>query len=410
MTSAGLAAAPETSAAADTAGTAGTAVADSALAGALCLDDVERAAAAVLPADVRDFVAGGSGAESTLAGNRAALDRVRLVPRVLRDVSECDTSTTLLGRPVSLPVATAPVGYQKLAHPEGERAAARAALRAGVPFTVGTLSSVPLEEVASPEAVTWFQLYWLRDRELTFDLVRRAEDAGCSAVLLTVDVPWMGRRLRDVRSGFTLPREVVAANLAVGAHSSAHRAAAGASALATHTSEAFAASVSWADVAELRRRTRLPLVVKGLLDPADAVRAVECGVDGVVVSNHGGRQLDGAVASIEALPAVAAAVAGRCQVLLDSGVRSGVDVLRALALGADGVLVGRPVVWGLAAGGERGVARVLDLLRDELRDALGLAGCADVAAARGLRVWDGSAGGFRTARAGAGEDEGAGER
>ncbi|MEU9291570.1 alpha-hydroxy acid oxidase [Streptomyces sp. NPDC048275] len=347
---------------------------------------MERAAADVLPAPVRDFVAGGSGAELTLAGNRAALDRIRIVPRVLRDVTACDTTSTLLARQVAMPVATAPIGYQKLVHPEGELAAARAAKEAGIPFTVGTLSSFPLEEVAEVGATTWFQLYWLRDRTLTFDLVRRAEEAGCAAVMLTVDVPWMGRRLRDMRNGFALPDDVVAAHFTVGTASAAHRAAAGGSALAAHTSMAFAPSLSWPDLEELRRRTRLPLIVKGLLDPADAARAVECGADAVVVSNHGGRQLDGAVASVDALEAVCAAVGGRCEVLLDSGVRGGTDVLKALALGASGVLVGRPLLWGLAADGARGAGRVLGLLADELRDALGLAGCSDVAAARHLRT------------------------
>ncbi|MFI0980555.1 alpha-hydroxy acid oxidase [Streptomyces sp. NPDC021093] len=350
------------------------------------LDDFEQAAAAVLPAAVRDFVAGGSGAELTLADNRAAFDRLRITPRALRDVSDCSSATTLLGTPAAMPVATAPVGYQKLVHPEGELAAARAAAEVGIPFTVGTLSSCTVEEIAAVGATTWFQLYWLRDREKSFDLVRRAEDAGCSAVMLTVDVPWMGRRLRDQRNGFALPDDVVAAHFPVGAESAAHRAASGESAVARHTASAFAPSLSWADLAELRRRTGLPLLVKGILDPADADRAAEEGADGIVVSNHGGRQLDGAVASIDALAEVCAAVHGRCEVLLDSGVRSGVDVLKALALGASGVLLGRPLLWGLATGGAEGARRVLDLLSAELRDALGLAGCSGPGAARTLRV------------------------
>ncbi|MEU0229120.1 alpha-hydroxy acid oxidase [Streptomyces sp. NPDC006284] len=352
----------------------------------LSLDEFERAAAAVLPAGVRDFVAGGSGAERTLADNLAALDRIRVVPRALRDVSGCDTGTTLLSRRVAMPLATAPIGYQKLVHPEGELAAAAAAKEAGVPFTVGTLSSFPLERVAAVGAITWFQLYWLRDRALSFDLVRRAEAAGCAAVMLTVDVPWMGRRLRDMDNGFALPDDVVAANFATGTASEAHRASPGGSALAAHTSTAFDPSLSWSDLEEVRRRTRLPLIVKGLLDPADAARAAEAGADAVVVSNHGGRQLDGAVASADVLEAVCAEVAGRCEVLLDSGVRSGTDVLKALASGASGVLVGRPLLWGLAAGGAEGARGVLGLLAEEFRDALGLAGCSGVAEARRLRV------------------------
>ncbi|MFI1678024.1 alpha-hydroxy acid oxidase [Streptomyces sp. NPDC020607] len=353
-----------------------------------CLADAERAAATVLPAAVRDFVAGGSGAEVTLDANRAALDRVFLVPRVLRDVSACTTGTTLLGRPARLPLALAPVAYQRLVHPEGELAAARAALAAGVPFTVSTLSSVPVERLTALDGTVWFQLYWLRDAEGSPDLVRRAEDAGAEAIMLTVDVPWMGRRLRDVRNRFALPDHVRAAHLAEGP-SAAHRVPSGtgaASALAAHTEAVFSPALTWSSVEALRERTRLPLVLKGILAAEDAVRAAECGVDAVVVSNHGGRQLDGALPSVDALPEVVAGVAGRCEVLLDSGIRSGTDVLRALALGASGVLVGRPALWGLAVGGEGGVRRVLDLLAVEFRDALGLAGCADVTDARELRT------------------------
>ncbi|MET8690144.1 alpha-hydroxy acid oxidase [Streptomyces sp. NPDC004732] len=351
-----------------------------------CLADAERAAASVLPAAVRDFVAGGSGAEVTLDANRAALDRVFVVPRVLRDVSRCTTGTTLLGRRARLPLALAPVAYQRLLHPEGELAAARAAKAAGVPFTASTLSSVPVERLTAVGGSVWFQLYWLREPGRSLDLVRRAEDAGAEAIMLTVDVPWMGRRLRDVRNRFALPEQVRAAHLAAGP-TAAHRQPSGAvSALAAHTEAAFSPALTWSSVATLRERTRLPLVLKGVLAAEDAGRAVECGVDAVVVSNHGGRQLDGAVPSVDALPEVVAASAGRCEVLLDSGVRSGTDVLRALALGASGVLVGRPTLWGLAVGGESGVRRVLGLLADEFRDALGLAGCADAAAARELRT------------------------
>ncbi|WP_234336443.1 alpha-hydroxy acid oxidase [Streptomyces sp. NRRL S-920] len=353
---------------------------------ALCLADVEHAAAAVLPADVRDFISGGSGAETTLDANRAALDRVFVIPRVLRDVSRCTTETTLLGRPARMPVAVAPVAYQRLVHPEGELAAVRAAHAAGVPFTASSLTSVPVERLTATGAAVWFQLYWLRASGHAFDLVARAEEAGVEAIVLTVDVPWMGRRLRDMRHRFALPDHVRAAHLAAGP-SAAHRAPAGpSSALAAHTDAAFSASLTWASVAALRERTRLPLVLKGVLAPEDAVRAAECGVDAVVVSNHGGRQLDGAVPSVDALPGIVAALGGRCEVLLDSGVRSGTDILRALALGARGVLVGRPPVWGLAMGGEAGARRVLELLGDEFRDALGLAGCADVSTAGELRT------------------------
>ncbi|MFJ8826737.1 alpha-hydroxy acid oxidase [Streptomyces sp. NPDC102467] len=367
--------------------------------GFFALADFERAADAVLPAAVRDFVAGGSGAELTLAANRAAFDRLRIVPRTLRDVSEYEGATTLLGSRSAMPVATAPIGYQRLVHPKGELAAVRAAAEAGIPFTVGTLSSYTVEEITAVGATTWFQLYWLRDRERSFDLVRRAEDAGCSAVMLTVDVPWMARRRRDLRNGFVLPDDVVAAHFPAGAESAAHQVVSGESAVARHTAAAFAPSLSWADLEELRRRTRLPLLVKGVLDPADAAQAAESGVDGIVVSNHGGRQMDGAVASIDALAEVCAAVDGRCEVLLDSGVRSGLDVLKALALGASGVLLGRPLLWGLATGGAEGARAVLDLLADELRDALGLAGCSGPESASTLRVVRDAMGAGRTGTA-----------
>ncbi|MBF9131533.1 alpha-hydroxy-acid oxidizing protein [Plantactinospora sp. S1510] len=347
--------------------------------------DFEQGAAAILSAEVWDFIAGGSGAETTIAANRTALDSVFLVPRMLRDVSTCSTRSTLLGRPVEMPVAAAPVAYQRLVHPDGELATARATAAAGVPFVAATLSSVPIEQITAAGGRVWFQLYWLRDESATLDLVRRAEDAGCEAIMLTVDVPWMGRRLRDIRNGFALPAHVRAANIVT--TSAAHERTGQGSAVAAHTSQEFSPALTWSALDRLRQHTRLPLVVKGLLAPEDGAQAVQHGVDAIVVSNHGGRQLDGAVASIDALPEIVDAVHGRCEVLLDSGVRSGTDVLRALALGASGVLLGRPLIWGLAVGGEPGATRVLELLRAELRDAMGLAACENVAAARRLQTF-----------------------
>jgi 4-hydroxymandelate oxidase len=346
--------------------------------------DFEHAAAAILPPEVWDFVAGGSGAETTIAANRAALDSVSLIPRMLQDVSGCTTRSTLLGRPVELPVAAAPVAYQKLFHPDGESATARASAAAGIPFIISTLSSVPIERITDIGGPVWFQLYWLSDDNATLDLVRRAEDAGCVAIVLTVDVPWMGRRLRDIRNRFALPAHVRAANITTTA--AAHQRNPDGSALATHTRQHFAPTLTWPALARLRDRTRLPLVIKGVLAPEDATQAVEHGVDAIVVSNHGGRQLDGAISPIDALPGITDAVHGRCEVLLDSGIRTGTDVLRALALGASGVLLGRPLIWGLAVGGERGATRILQLLQTELHDAMGLAGCPDIAATRRLRT------------------------
>ncbi len=350
----------------------------------LTVADVARIAEARLPKELWDYVAGGSGAETTLAANRAALDQVAVLPRVLSGAEAPQAATRLLGSASSVPLAVAPMAYQRLLHPDGELATAEAAEAAGVPYVVSTLASFTVEEIAKTGATTWFQLYWLRTPGLVESLVARAEDAGCEALMVTVDVPVMGRRLRDARNSFVLPDDVVAAHVADGAVSRAHDLVPGSSAIAAHTAAAFAPGLGWADIEWLRRRTTLPLVLKGILDPRDAVRAAESGVDAVVVSNHGGRQLDGAAPSIAALPAVVDALAGRATVYLDSGISSGTDILRALASGAEGVLVGRPVLYGLAADGARGVGSVLSLLTEEFRDAMTLAGCADVAAVREL--------------------------
>jgi len=348
----------------------------------LSVRDAEQVAAGLLPRDVWDFVAGGSEAEVTLAANRAALDAVFLMPRVLAGITACDPGTMLVGCRSALPVAVAPMSYQRLIHPEGEIGMARAAREAGIPLALSMMSSCLLEEVAAVGGTLWLQLYLLRDRGQVADLIQRAEAAGCRALMLTVDVPRMGRRLRDMRNGFALPPEITAANLRDDAATIVRRPSTGASGVAVHTNQVFEPSLSWADVSWLRERTRLPLVLKGILHPADAQRAAESGVSAVVVSNHGGRQLDGAVASITALPGVCEAVDGRCEVLFDSGIRSGTDVLRALSLGAGGVLLGRPALWGLASGGARGAAQVLSLLADELTEAMTLAGCPDVGSAR----------------------------
>ncbi|AUG76122.1 Hydroxymandelate oxidase [Kitasatospora sp. MMS16-BH015] len=353
----------------------------------LDLTDFERAAAERVEPALWDFVSGGAGTEQTVAANLSAWRRVGVVPRVLNDVSRCTTRTALLGSELGLPLGIAPMAYQRLLHPEGELAAAEAARDTGAVYVAGLLNSCAVEEIAAVGAITWFQLYWLRDRRLTEALLERAEAAGCRAVVITVDVPRMGRRLRDVRSGFTVPPHIRAANLPTGEQlSPAHHGRAGASSLMVHTTATFDPCLSWRDLEWLRGRTRLPLVVKGILDPDDAVRAVGVGADAVVVSNHGGRQLDGAVVSATALPAVYEALPDHVPVLVDGGIRSGVDVLRALALGASAVLIGRPALWGLAVGGAAGVRRVLALLARELEDGLALSGCSRPAEAAALRT------------------------
>jgi 4-hydroxymandelate oxidase len=348
--------------------------------------DFERLAEAILPKGIWDFIAGGSGSEATLAANRRALDEVSVLPRVLAGAAAADTRCQLLKTEANSPVVVAPMAYQRLVHSDGELALAAAARDTGIPYVASTLSSVAIEDIADVGAATWFQIYWLRERSHVDTLVTRAEDAGAEALMVTVDVPIVGRRLRDMRNEFALPDDIVAANLLGAPRTGAQQRVRGGSAIAAHTRDVFAPALGWQDLEWLRERSTLPLVVKGILDPRDAVRAVEVGADAVVVSNHGGRQLDGAAPSIAALPDVVAAVGARCQVLLDSGIRSGTDVLRALALGAVGVLVGRPLLWGLAVGGAEGAGRVLTLLSEELSDELTIAGCADPTVARTLTV------------------------
>ncbi len=341
------------------------------LAALLTSDDFEREAARRLAPDAYDYFRSGADGERTLARNRAAFAKVTLWPRVLVDVGRVDTALDLLGSPLALPILVAPMAYHKLAHPDGEPASARAAAAVGAVFVLPTLSTTAIEEVVS-DGPRWFQLYVHRDRALSRDLVARAEAAGHRAIVVTVDMPVYGRRLADERNRFRLPEGLTTANL-VGA-----RVADPAGSSAWFASR-HDPTLAWADLAWLRSLTKLPVLLKGILRADDAVRAVDAGVDGIIVSNHGGRQLDGTPASLEALPAVVAAVGGRVPVLVDGGIRSGGDVLAALALGARAVLVGRPFLWGLAVGGEAGARRVLEILRDELARAMALAGCPTLA-------------------------------
>lgn len=341
----------------------------------LTVGDYESVARLRLPAHVWDYFAGGSGQEATLAANRAAFDRLPLRPRALVDVSRCDRALDLLGVRLPAPLGIAPMAYQRLAHPDGEVATARAAGATGLLLVVSPFASRTLEDIAAAgDAPMWLQLYWLRERGAMVDLIERAEKVGCRAIVLTVDTPRVGRRLRDLRNGFAVPPDVTAVNVDPAVMASAGHGRVGESAIEQHSREQFDPSLSWHDLAWLRAQTRLPLVVKGVLTAEDARLAAAHGVAAVIVSNHGGRQLDGAPASLDALPEVVEAVAGRCPVLLDGGVRRGVDVVKALALGAHAVLVGRPALWGLATGGAEGVQAVLELLMTELDDAMALCG------------------------------------
>jgi isopentenyl diphosphate isomerase/L-lactate dehydrogenase-like FMN-dependent dehydrogenase len=337
------------------------------------LNEYEALARERLPQMVYDYFAGGANDETTLADNMRSWQRIRLRPRVLVDVSRIDTATTLLGRRVDMPVLTAPCSFNTLAHPEGECAVARATAAAGVIQIVSMTAAKSIEEIAAAApGPRWFQLICFRDREIARDLVRRAEEANCSALCLTIDQPVQGRRERDIRNRFELPPDVTMRTLAPYA---ADKLSAGSSAaMAKFVADMFDGSLTWEVLAWLRSVTRLPIVVKGVLTAETARLALEHGAAGVIVSNHGGRQLDGAVSTCEALPEVVAAVGGRAEVLVDAGIRRGADVLRALALGARAVVIGRPYLWGLAVDGEAGVSRVLDMLHQELTVVMGLAG------------------------------------
>lgn len=343
----------------------------------LTVREFEKAARGMLSPMAWDYYRSGSDAERTLRENLRAYRRLQIHYRVLVDVSARELGTTILGTPVSMPILIAPTAYHKLAHPEGELATARAAARAGTIYTVSTLATTKLEDVADAAAgPRWFQLYVHKDRELTRSLVERAEAAGYGAIVLTVDTPILGRRLRDLRNGFGLPEGLVMANLVDAAMKSGVTSS---SALSRYIASRHDASLGWGDVEWLRGMTKLPVVLKGIVRPDDALRAIEAGASGIIVSNHGARQLDFAPATIDVLPRVVEAVNGKIPVLVDGGIRWGTDVLKALALGATAVMVGRPILWGLAANGEAGVLRVLEILRNELSTAMALAGCPTLA-------------------------------
>jgi 4-hydroxymandelate oxidase len=325
-----------------------------------------------------DYYASGADDERCVARNCAAFDELALHYRVLVDVSARDLSTTVLGHRIAMPVAVAPTAFHKLAHRDGELASVRGAGDAGTLFILSTLSNTAVEDVVAAAAgPVWFQLYVYRDRGATEALVRRVEAAGCRALVLTVDAPLLGRRERDVKNRFALPAGLGIENLHAAGY--ARLPAASGSGLAAYFAELLDPSLTWDVIEWLRSITSLPVLVKGIVRADDAMRAVQRGAAGIVVSNHGGRQLDASPATISVLPRIADAVAGRAEILLDGGVRRGTDVMKALALGARCVLVGRPVLWGLAAGGREGVATALGILRRELDLAFALCGCPDVA-------------------------------
>ncbi|HTM54770.1 MAG TPA: alpha-hydroxy acid oxidase [Pirellulales bacterium] len=339
------------------------------------LDEFEHLAREQLPAMVFDYFWGGAGDEVTLGENRAGWQQLRLRPRVLVDVSNRDLSTTVLGQKIAMPVLTAPCAFNALAHPDGELAVARATSAAGLIQVVSTAGTYALEEVAAaaPNGLRWFQLYCYRDRSVTAWLVERAVAAGYRALCLTVDAPLVGRRERDTRNRFQLPEGMSWKNLErVGLDHMEHTPEG--SALVNYISQIWDSSLDWSSIEWLRKLSPLPLVIKGILTGEDARLAADHGASAIVVSNHGGRQLDGVMATSEALAEVVDAVGARVEVLVDGGVRRGGDILKALALGARAVLIGRPYLWALAAAGQEGVEHLFALLRDELDLDMALAG------------------------------------
>ncbi len=343
----------------------------------LNLDEFEAVARETLPRMTYDFIAGGAEDERSLAMNRAALASRTFRPRVLIDVAERDTRTSLLGLGLPHPIVLAPTALHRVAHPEGELATARGAAAAGALYTVSTATSTRLEDIASaaPGGHRWFQLYHLGEREASERLIARAIATGHTAIVLTVDVPLLGRRERDLRNAFALPDGVAMAHAyePAWAPPGEDRSRGWASPIAS-------ASLTWDDVEWIRAAAgNVPLLLKGILRGDDARRALDRGVSGVWVSNHGGRQLDGAIGTLDALADVVAAVAGQCPVVLDGGIRRGTDVLKAIALGADAVAIGRPQMYGLTAGGADGVRRVVELLRAELDLSMALVGAPSLA-------------------------------
>ncbi len=341
--------------------------------------DLELLAREKLPPQIFDFIAGAAEDEITLARNREAWQAIRLLPRVLVGVDSVDTSTTVLGRTMPSPVIIAPVALHRLAHPDGELATARAAAAQGATMTLSTMSSCTIEDVAAAaDGPKWFQLYCYTDRAVTERLVKRAEAAGYSALCLTVDVPRLGRRERDFAHNLGFPDDVTPVNFEGEVDITTLPLNQRGSALAAYAASLLDASLTWDDVDWLASITSMPLILKGILAPEDAVLAADHGAAAVVVSNHGGRQLDGTPAGVEVLPDAVAAAGDRLEVLVDGGVRRGTDVLKALALGARGVLIGRPYVWGLALYGEEGVSRVLQMLQAEFELAMALSGVTSV--------------------------------
>jgi 4-hydroxymandelate oxidase len=337
--------------------------------------DLERLAKERLPVLAYDYYRSGAWDETTLKANRESYEKLKIHYKILVDVEKRDLSTTIFGQHVDFPILVAPTAFHKLAHPDGELATGRAALKAKTIMTLSSLSTTTIEEVAEATNKTfWFQLYINKQREYTRDLVARAESAGAKALVVTVDTPLWGRRERDVRNGFHLPAGLSAINLVKYQQDGIAKGQTGAG-LGQSFSWVLDATLQWEDLEWLATITKLPIIIKGVCRVDDAIKATEHGIKGILVSNHGGRQMDSAPATIDVLPAIVDAVGNQATVLMDGGIRRGTDAMKALAQGAKAVLVGRPVLWGLAAGGQQGVEKALSMLREELDLGMALSGC-----------------------------------
>ena len=337
--------------------------------------DLERLAKERLPVLAYDYYRSGAWDETTLKANREAYEKLKIHYKILVDVEKRDLSTTIFGQHIDFPILVAPTAFHKLAHPDGELATGRAAVKAKTIMTLSSLSTTTIEEVAEATNKTfWFQLYINKQREYTRDLVARAEIAGAKALVVTVDTPLWGRRERDVRNGFHLPPGLSAINLVKYQQDGIAKGQTGAG-LGQSFAWMLDATLQWKDLDWLASITKLPIIIKGVCRVDDAIKATEHGIKGILVSNHGGRQMDSAPATIDVLPAIVDAVGNRTTVLMDGGIRRGTDAMKALAQGAKAVLVGRPVLWGLAAGGQQGVEKALSMLREELDLGMALSGC-----------------------------------
>lgn len=363
-----------------------------------CIADLRELAQRRVPRAFFDYADAGSYAEETLRANRADLEKVKLRQRVLIDVDKRDLSTTIVGQKVSLPLALAPIGICGMQHGDGEILAARAANDAGIPFCLSTMSICSIEDVAEATGKPfWFQLYVMRDRDFIKDLIGRAKNAKCSALVLTVDLQILGQRHRDIKNGLTIPPEIRIKNIldiatkprwawsilngrkkTFGNLAGHVKGMDNVNSLSEWTASQFDPTLSWKDVEWVRKLWPGKLILKGILDPDDAKRAAKTGADAIIVSNHGGRQLDGTSSSIAMLPKVADAVGSQIEIMFDGGVRTGSDILRALALGAKSCMIGRAYVWGLGAGGQDGVAKTIDILRKELDVNMALCGVKNV--------------------------------